>query len=206
MIKNPVQLRLAKLPEWQQRLFMVCLCERMYPNVVSYCQLVDGHNISHINDNSSIDKSYRNMLDLVWESLLIKEAKINFDLQIEKLEELIPIITDDSPYMIYPAIDAFEALGELLHSYLSNDVNEHTEQVSSISATTVAEFEMTKMDKLLSPEEQKQLPEVIEEFDLQWEIFRLLRNEKVDSHELIRGLKTDIRAEQTSNIGVFLGN
>ncbi|MCO6561065.1 MAG: DUF416 family protein, partial [Gilliamella sp.] len=38
MIKNPVQLRLEKLPQWKQRLFMVCLCERMYPNFVFYCQ------------------------------------------------------------------------------------------------------------------------------------------------------------------------
>lgn len=196
MIKNPVQLRLAKLPAWQQRLFMACLCERMYFNFAFYCQ-------QEKNENS---KTYRKMLDLIWESLLVKNAKINFDLQLEKLEEIIPSLTDDSPYMIYPAMDACEALSELLHSYLTDDMTEHTTCVSSISATTIAEFAMTKRDQHLSIEDQTQLSDVVEEFDLQWEIFRLLREENDYNLELIKGLKNDIKEEGISNIGVFLSS
>lgn len=197
MIKNPVQLRIEKLPVWQQRLFMVCLCERMYPNFAFYC---------HQEQNEEEAKTYRKILDLVWESLLVKEAKINFDLQLDKLEDIIPTVTDDSLYMIYPAIDACHALSELLHSYLSGEMAEHTAKISSISATTVAEFEMTKADLQLSLEEQSQIPEVNDEFDLQWEIFRLLRDENNDMIELIKGLREDIRNTETSNIGVFLSN
>lgn len=197
MIKNPVQLRIEKLPVWQQRLFMVCLCERMYPNFAFYC---------HQEQNEEDAKTYKKILDLVWESLLVKEAKINFDLQLDKLEDIIPTVTDDSLYMIYPAIDACHALSELLHSYLSGEMAEHTAKISSISATTVAEFEMTKADLQLSLEEQSQIPEVNDEFDLQWEIFRLLRDENNDMIELIKGLREDIRNTETSNIGVFLSN
>ncbi|MDF7670347.1 DUF416 family protein [Orbaceae bacterium ESL0721] len=196
MLKNPVQLRLAKLPEWQQRLFMVLLCERMYPNIQLYCQQT----------GSDCDNRYRKILDLAWESLLVKEVKINFDLQIEKLEEIIPTVTEDSSYIIYPAIDACEALGEILHSYLSNDISEYSARVSSISATTVAEFIMTKMDKLLPLEEQLQLTEVVEEFDLQWEILRILKSEADNPIDLIKGLKEDLRENRISNIGVFLSN
>ena len=197
MIKNPVQLRLAKLPVWKQRLFMVCLCERMYPNFIYYCNLQQD-------ELSAV--GYKKILDLIWESLLVENVKINFDLQLEKLESLIPIVNDDSPYMVYPAIDACQALSEILHSFISGEIVEHTARVSSISATTVAEFEMTKDNIELAEEEQSSLPCVIEEFDLQWEIYRLLTDENNESIDLIRGLKMDIRSAETSNIGVFLSD
>ena len=197
MIKNPVQLRLAKLPVWKQRLFMVCLCERMYPNFIYYCNLQQD-------ELSAV--GYKKILDLIWESLLVENVKINFDLQLEKLESLIPFINDDSPYMVYPAIDACQALSEILHSFISGEIVEHTARVSSISATTVAEFEMTKDNIELAEEEQSSLPCVIEEFDLQWEIYRLLTDENNESIDLIRGLKMDIRSAEISNIGVFLSD
>lgn len=197
MIKNPVQLRIAKLAVWQQRLFMVCLCERMYPNFVYYCNLQQD-------EQSAV--GYKKILDLIWESLLVENVKINFDLQLEKLELIIPILNEDSPYMVYPAIDACQALSEILHSYISGEIVEHSAKVSSISATTVAEFEMTKDNIELSEQEQSQLPSVVEEFDLQWDIFRLLSNENNEMVDLIKGLKEDIRLTKTSNIGVFLSN
>ncbi|OCG33101.1 hypothetical protein A9G33_01590 [Gilliamella sp. Choc3-5] len=197
MIKNPVQLRIEKLSVWQQRLFMVCLCERMYPNFVIYCRQ---------QQNEENAKNYKKILDLVWESLLVKDVKINFDLQIEKLEAMIPVITNDSPYIVYPAIDACQALSELLHSYISGEIAEHSAKVSSISAVTIAEFEMTKSNIELSEDEQLLLPCVIDEFDLQWDIFRLLRDEKNDAVDLIKGLRTEIRLAETSNIGLFLSD
>ena len=197
MIKNPVQLRLAKLPVWKQRLFMVCLCERMYPNFIYYCNLQQD-------ELSAV--GYKKILDLIWESLLVENVKINFDLQLEKLESLIPIVNNDSPYMVYPAIDACQVLSEILHSFISGEIVEHTARVSSISATTVAEFEMTKDNIELSEDEQSSLPCVIEEFDLQWEIYRLLIDENNENIDLIRGLKMDIRSAETSNIGVFLSD
>lgn len=197
MIKNPVQLRIAKLAVWQQRLFMVCLCERMYPNFVYYCNLQQD-------EQSAV--GYKKILDLIWESLLVENIKINFDLQLEKLELIIPVLNEDSPYMVYPAIDACQALSEILHSYISGEIVEHSAKVSSISATTVAEFEMTKDNIELSEQEQSQLPSVVEEFDLQWDIFRLLSNENNEMVDLIKGLKEDIRLTKTSNIGVFLSN
>ncbi|MWN06197.1 YjaG family protein [Gilliamella sp. Pas-s95] len=197
MIKNPIQLRIEKLPQWQQRLFMACLCERMYPNFVFYCQQ---------QQNEEDAKSYKKILDLVWESLMVEDVKINFDLQLEKLEAIIPTVTEDSPYMVYPAIDACQALSEVLHSYLSGEIAEHSAKVSGISATTVAEFEMTKTNVALSEDEQQNLQSVVDEFDLQWELFRLLRDETNETIELIKGLKDEIRSAKTSNIGVFLSN
>jgi len=65
---------------------------------------------------------------------------------------------------------------------------------------------MTRDNIELSEQQQSQLPSVVEEFDLQWDIFRLLSNENNEMVDLIKGLKEDIRLTKTSNIGVFLSN
>ncbi|WP_392563265.1 YjaG family protein [Orbus wheelerorum] len=197
MIKNPIHLRLEKLASWQLKLFMVCLCERMYPNFALYCQQM----------NNSDDKVYKAIIDLNWESMLVKNAKINFDGQLEKLEEIIPSVDDNSPYSVYPAIDACEALSELVHSYLSGEqLVEHAIAVSRISLKTIIELESAKTGNDLSENELKEYQPILDELDVQWEIYRVLKNEKNQDLELIKGLKNDLREEQISNIGVFLSS
>lgn len=104
MLQNPIHLRLEKLESWQHVTFMACLCERMYPNYAAFCKET-GFGDGHI---------YRRILDLIWETLTVKDAKVNFDSQLEKLEEAIPAADDFDLYGVYPAIDACVALSELL--------------------------------------------------------------------------------------------
>lgn len=197
MIENPIHLRLEKLSQPQLSLFMVCLCERMYPNFAFYCQQT----------GSGDHKIYKNILDLVWESLIVKNAKINFDNQLEKLEHIIPTIEDENIYSIYPAIDACQALSELIHAYLSSDFAECAVSVSQLSLKTIAELEMIKIYKQLSMDEIKTLPAILDELDIQWEIFRIIKKSEINKNiTLIKGLKEDLREEQISNIGVFLGD
>ena len=80
---------------------------------------------------------------LIWETLTVKDAKVNFDSQLEKLEEAIPAADDFDMYGVYPAIDACVALSELIHSRLSGETLEHAIEVSKTSITTVAMLEMT---------------------------------------------------------------
>ena len=82
--------------------------------------------------------------DLIWETLTVKDAKVNFDSQLEKLEEAIPAADDFDMYGVYPAIDACVALSELIHSRLSGETLEHAIEVSKTSITTVAMLEMTR--------------------------------------------------------------
>lgn len=197
MIKNPIHLRLEKFADWQLKLFMVCLCERMYPNFSLYCQQTE----------SSDNKIYKSILELNWESLLVKKAKINFDSQLEKLEAIIPSVDEQSPYIVYPAIDACEALSELLHSYLSGEeLAEHAVAVSQISLKTIIELENAKSDNELSEEDIKTNQAVLDELNFQWEIYRLLKNEEQLNLSLVKGLKSDLQEEPISNIGVFLSN
>ena len=99
MLQNPIHLRLEKLESWQHVTFMACLCERMYPNYAMFCKQTE------FNDG----QIYRRILDLVWESLTVKDAKINFDSQLEKFEEAIPV-ADDYDFILIdtgPHLDPF---------------------------------------------------------------------------------------------------
>ena len=143
MLKNPIHLRLEKLESWQHLTFMACLCERMYPNYQVFCR-----------ETGFTDPTlYRRILDLVWETLTVKDAKVNFDSQLEKLEEAIPDASQFDIYGVYPAIDACVALSELIHSRLSGESLSHAIEVSKISVGTVATLEMTQAEREMSEEE-----------------------------------------------------
>lgn len=194
MLRNPIHLRLEKLESWQHLTFMASLCERMYPNYQMFC-LESGFGEPQL---------YRRILDLVWETLVVKDAKVNFDSQLEKLEEAIPSADDYDIYGVYPAIDACIALGELIHSRLSGETLSHAIAVSETSIRTVAMLEMTQAGKEMTDEELKVIPAVEEEWDIQWEIFRLLADCEERDLELIKGLRSDLREAAVSNIGINL--
>ncbi len=134
MLQNPIHLRLGEAGKLAACHFMACLCERMYPNYAMFCKQTEfGDGLL-----------YRRILDLIWETLTVKDAKVNFDSQLEKLEEAIPAADDFDMYGVYPAIDACVALSELIHSRLSGETLEHAIEVSKTSITTVAMLEMTR--------------------------------------------------------------
>ncbi|WP_369309683.1 YjaG family protein [Providencia rettgeri] len=195
MLRNPIHLRLEKLESWQHTTFMASLCERMYPNFRMFCQQTEFADA----------KVYRSILDLVWETLVIKDSKVNFDNQLEKLEEIIPSADDFDMYGVYPAIDACIALGEIIHSKLSGETLEHAIRVSEASIRTVAMLEMTQAGREMTEEELKEIPAIEEEWDIQWDIFRLLAACEERDLELIKGLKSDLREAGVSNIGITLG-
>jgi len=194
MLRNPIHLRLEKLESWQHVTFMASLCERMYPNYQAFC-LETGFGEAQL---------YRRILDLIWETLVVKDAKVNFDSQLEKLEEAVPSSDDYDIYGVYPAIDACIALGELIHSRLSGETLSHAIAVSETSIRTVAMLEMTQAGKEMTDEELKVIPAVEEEWDIQWEIFRLLADCEERDLELIKGLRSDLREAAVSNIGINL--
>ncbi|WP_370556001.1 YjaG family protein [Edwardsiella tarda] len=194
MLRNPIHKRLEKLESWQQLTFMACLSERMLPNYQAFCRQSEFADAA----------VYRRILDLVWEVLTVKDAKINFDSQLEKLEAVIPNADDYDMYGVYPAIDACVALSEILHSQLGGDMLAHAIAVSETSLHTVGMLEMTQAGREMSDDELKALPAIQEELDIQWEIFRLLNEAEERDLELIKGLRADLREAGVSNIGIEL--
>lgn len=61
---------------------------------------------------------------------------------------------------------------------------------------------MTQAGREMTEEELKANPAVEEEWDIQWEIFRLLAACEERDVELIKGLRSDLRESGISNIGI----
>ena len=191
MMRNPIQKRLENLATWQHMTFMACLCERMYPNYHLFCQ---------ITEQPQNAKVYHNILNLVWEYLTVKDAKINFENQLEKLENIIPDVNDYDFYGVVPALDACEGLAEVLHTIIAGASLEQAVKVSQLSLGTVAGYLETEYDRTLSEVELKESDLIQQELDVQWQLYRALKEAERHDVELISDLKNALREESVSNI------
>ena len=191
MMRNPIQKRLENLATWQHLTFMACLCERMYPNYHLFCQ---------ITEQPQNAKVYHNILNLVWEYLTVKEANINFENQLEKLENIIPDVNDYDFYGVVPALDACEGLAEVLHTIIAGASLEQAVKVSQLSLGTVAGYLETEYDRTLSEVELKESDLIQQELDVQWQLYRALKEAERHDVELISDLKNALREEAVSNI------
>ncbi|NRF27135.1 DUF416 family protein [Vibrio coralliilyticus] len=195
MLQNPLQLRLEKLEPWKQITFMACLCERMYPNYAMFCDSTEF----------AEPRIYRDILDSIWEQLTVKSAKVNYERQLEKLEEIIPSSEDFDFYGVYPAIDACIGLSTLLHGLLDrDDLFESMQKISQQSVQTVAQLEEAQTGLEITNDNQKDNEAVCEEWDVQWAIFRPLKDAQERDIELIKDLRFELREDGISNIGVSL--
>ena len=192
-MRNPIHKRLENLESWQHLTFMAALCERMAPNFKLFCQM---------NELSVEAKTYQNILNLVWEYLTVKDAKINFENQLEKLETIIPDVNDYESFGVVPALDACQALAEILHAIIAGETLERAVEMSLISLGTVTSLLETETGRDWSESELKENEDIQAELDVQWQVYRLLKECEKRDIELILDLKNEIRAEGISNIGI----
>ena len=192
-MRNPIHKRLENLESWQHLTFMATLCERMAPNFKLFCQM---------NELSAEAKTYQNILNLVWEYLTVKDAKINFENQLETLETIIPDVYDYESFGVVPALDACQALAEILHAIIAGETLERAVEMSLISLGTVTSLLETETGRDWSESELKESEDIQAELDVQWQIYRLLKECEKRDIELILDLKNEIRAEGISNIGI----
>ncbi len=195
-MRNPIHKRIERFETWQHLTFMACLCERMLPNFQLFCE---------VSKRSDDAKTFQNILNLVWEHLTVKGAKINFENQLEKLETIIPDVNEFDFYGVFPAEDACQALSEVLHSIIAGETLEQAIKISQLSLATVATYLETQADRSLNEQELKNAPEIQDELDVQWQIYRLLNECEERDIELILSLKNEIRSSGISNIGLNFG-
>ena len=192
-MRNPIHKRMERFETWQHLTFMACLCERMLPNFELFCD---------VSKQSDQAKIFQNILNLVWEHLTVKGAKINFENQLEKLEEIIPDVNQFDFYGVLPAEDACEGLSELLHAIIAGETLEQAIKLSQLSLSTVATYVEMQQERELNEQELKNTPEIQEELDVQWQVYRLLNECEERDIELILALKNEIRMSGISNIGL----
>ncbi|MCH4563831.1 YjaG family protein [Halomonas sp. EGI 63088] len=125
--------RLQQLDPRRQQAFMAALCERLLPNYRLYAETT-GRGDPH---------GLRVILDLVWERLAVRDAKIDFERQAEKLAELEPPAEDNS-FGARRALEAVVALSALLDT-LRGEAPEAVLEVSRVSKGGVrAYIELTE--------------------------------------------------------------
>ena len=78
------------------------------------------------------------------------------------------------------------------------------QKVSQLSVQTVAELEQAQTGIQLTNDNQKDNQAVSEEWDVQWAIFRPLKDANERDIDLIKDLRLELREEGVSNIGVSL--
>ncbi|MDY7117714.1 YjaG family protein [Halomonas sp. SSL-5] len=120
--------RLQGLESRRQQAFMAALCERLLPNYVLYAQTTGQGNPAGL----------RAILDLVWERLSVRDARIDFERQAEKLAELAPSEDDDS-FGARRATEVVAALSALLDT-LQGEAPEAVLEVSRASRGGVRAF------------------------------------------------------------------
>lgn len=192
-MRNPIHKRLNHFESWQHLTFMACLCERMYPNFKLFCQ---------VSGQPEQAKLYQNILNLVWEHLTVKGAKINFENQLEKLETIIPDVNEYDFFGVIPALDACEALSEMLHGIIAGFTLEQAVKISRLSLQTVETLLETEAEREYSEQELKHSPEIAQELDIQWQIYRTLKQCEERDTALILDLKNELRESGISNIGI----
>ncbi|WP_251977495.1 YjaG family protein [Salinicola avicenniae] len=125
--------RLRQLDVRQRIAFMAALSERLLPNYALYAGMSGNGDPRVLN----------NVLDLVWERLKVKSAKIDFDKQAEKLAEAEPPEADDS-FGARRATESIMALTTLLDA-LRGEAPEAMLEVSQVSRDGVrAMIEMSE--------------------------------------------------------------
>ncbi|AMC99645.1 YjaG family protein [Halomonas chromatireducens] len=186
--------RLQALSPRQQQAFMAALCERLLPNYGLYAQTTGEGNPAGL----------RAILDLVWEQLAVKEARIDFDRQAEKLAELEPTATDDS-FGVRRAVEAVVALSALLDT-LRGEAPDAVLEVSRVSKGGVRAFiELTEgeEDAQRLAVRIREHPLMADEIDFQDAVLEAAE-ESLD-REALKALRRLGCNEGVSNLGLEAG-
>lgn len=182
--------QVRELRDWQAVAFSATLLERMLPNYTLFCEVTEFADPSQ----------YRNTLNAIWDWLSSPKSKINFSVQLDKVEELVPDASDFDNYGVYPAIDVAMSMSATILLILGDDP-QGAVVVSKLSQGGVEAFIEASAENTLNPEDIKQHPLMLWEIETQQELLILL-NSNPKGAETCKQLKALATAEEMSNIGI----
>lgn len=183
--------------------FMAALIERLLPNYLLYAEL----------SGQGDGKSARVILDLVWEGLSVRDARIDFARQAEKLTALEPDTDQDESFGARVALDATMALAACLDALQSvldkKRGGDSPLEVSRLSIGSVARYIELSEGEGLDDEALMALVEahalMADERDFQCAVLESLEQGALD-RERLRELRRLGRNEGFSNIGLSLAD
>ncbi len=130
------------LKDWQLAAYCAAVSERMFPNFALFARLMEFGDVAKM----------RQILDAVWDNLSNTGAKMNFEVQLDKVEANMPNLDEFEMYGASPALDAIVALYSSLNTVLSADAGEVL-NVANMSRESVATFIEMSADDQISDDE-----------------------------------------------------
>lgn len=190
---------MRELGFYQQAAIAATLLERMLPNYQLFCEVT----------SSGDAVLARNILNLIWEWLTVKKAKINFERLALELEEVTPEVQHYDIFGVYPAVDCATALDTALNGIQQNDSTEFI-NVAKISQATVArliEHESAELDISTEAELKKVVREhPLMEYEMEClaELIELVRPMNGFGREEMLQLKQWVAELGLTNLGMEL--
>jgi len=130
------------LKDWQLAAYCAAVSERMFPNFALFARLMEFGDVAKMSQ----------ILDAVWDNLSNTGAKMNFEVQLDKVEANMPNLDEFEMYGASPALDAIVALYSSLNTVLSADAGEVL-NVVNMSRESVATFIEMSADDQISDDE-----------------------------------------------------
>ncbi len=191
-----LEARLMQLEQIRLTAFCAALSERLFPNFALFSRLVEFGDAQQL----------RQILNGVWDHLSNSGARMNFDVQLDNVENNMPDLDVFEMYGASPALDAVIALFSTLSCILDNDAAEAV-SVANLSRECVATFiEVTEGDDQMSDEELVRFINthemMLQEEAFQDAVLEQLEVEGPFNPEKIRLLRQLGQNEGFSNIGI----
>jgi uncharacterized protein YjaG (DUF416 family) len=193
MLLLPINEQLKNLQAWQQSIFCMALAEHSMLHFQLFSESIESeHGQTVININQ-----------LFWEKMTVKGAKINFTIQQENFEELIPDPKNYDFYGVYPAVDYCVIMTCAFNSFLTKS-EEEALNASQISFATIASFLELQNDIELDEESLLQSPLLQTELKFQSELLKKLDNMR--SPDLIKSIRQFVLDFEVTNLGIALND
>lgn len=191
--------RLRELGFYQQAAVAATLMERMLPNYQLFSEVM----------NYGDAKLLRHTLDLVWEWLSVKKAKINFPRLADELAEVVPEVNHFDCFGVYPAIDTATALDSMLSAISNKDGTEfiNVAKISQASVARLIEHETAELE-ITSEAELKQHvrqhPLMHYEMECLAELIELVSDIRQFERVHVKQLQAWVQEQGVSNLGMEL--
>lgn len=185
------------LNDWQLAAFCAAVSERMFPNFALFANLMEFGE----------PEKLRTILDAVWDYLSNTGAKMNFEVQLDKVEANMPDLDEYDMYGATAALDAVVALFSTLNTVISADAGEVL-SVANMSREAVAGFiEMSADDQMSDDELVRYINThdlMEQEEDFQADILEIIQDD-LSRRDAITELRELAHNDGYSNLGISLG-
>ena len=182
--------QVRELKGWAAVAFAATLVQRMQPNYQLFCEVSDFEGA----------EQFRKSLETIWEWLRGSKVKINFALQLDKVEEATPDANDFDHYGVYPAIDAAISLAATL-SLIMGEEAQGAVMVSKLSQGCVEAFVEATAEQELDSQAIKEHPLMQWEIEFQQQLLEEVTQLSPGSKS-VQHLQGLAKEEGVSNIGI----